>query len=158
MVKNIGKAVLRIRDVYPRSRIGFFPSRILDPELTKSRIRIRKKEFKYFWTKKLVLSSRKNYLGRSSRSRIFFYPGFRIQGSKKHRTRIADPKHWLKALERLEFRTRTGRARTENLVVGKYLAGWCCRLQDQQYEVALKYTADLTLRRTQTGSKPEIVS
>ncbi len=50
-------SVLRIRDVYPGSRIRLFS--IPDPgsELSPSRIRI--KEFKYFNKKKLILSSRK---------------------------------------------------------------------------------------------------
>ncbi len=70
---------------------------IPDPGSKISRIRI--KEFRFFWPKKLFLSSRKNYLGCSSRilipdpdfflSRIRildpdFFP-FRIHGSKKHR-------------------------------------------------------------------------
>jgi hypothetical protein len=45
-------ALLRIRDVNPQSRIP-------DPGLTRSRIRIRIKEFKYFLPKKLVLSTQK---------------------------------------------------------------------------------------------------
>jgi hypothetical protein len=67
------QAVLRIRDVYPGSRIRLFS--IPDPgsELFPSRIRI--KEFKYFNPKKWFLSSRKYDLGCSSRIRILtFYP------------------------------------------------------------------------------------
>ncbi len=38
---------------------------------------------------------RKNDLGCPSRIRIFFHPGYRIQGSKKHRILDPDPQHWL---------------------------------------------------------------
>jgi hypothetical protein len=41
-------SVLRIRDVYPASRIQIFPSRIQGQTYSGSRIRIRIKEFKYF--------------------------------------------------------------------------------------------------------------
>ncbi len=46
------KAVLRIRDVYPGSRIRIFPARIQGHKDSGSRIRI--KEFKYFLTQKIV--------------------------------------------------------------------------------------------------------
>ncbi len=73
-------AVLRIRDVYPGSRIRlFFYS---GSELSPSRIRI--EEF---------LSSRKYDPGCSSRIRMLtFYPS-RIQGSKRHRIPDQDPQH-----------------------------------------------------------------
>jgi hypothetical protein len=62
--------VLRIRDFYPGSE--FFPSRIPDPgqKDSGSRIRIRIQEFKYFKTKKLLLSSRKYDPGSSTKVRI----------------------------------------------------------------------------------------
>jgi hypothetical protein len=47
------KAVLRIRDVYPGSRIRIFPARIQGQKGSGSRIRI-KKELKYFLTQKIV--------------------------------------------------------------------------------------------------------
>ncbi len=92
---DIIETVLRIRDVYPGSRIricsipvpdlGSGVKKIPDPG---SRIRIRIKECKYFQPKKLFLSSRKYDPG--SRSQIsdqdldfFTHPGFRIQRSKK---------------------------------------------------------------------------
>jgi hypothetical protein len=46
------KAVLRIRDVYPGSRIRIFPARIQGHKGSGSRIRI--KELKYFLTQKIV--------------------------------------------------------------------------------------------------------
>ncbi len=75
--------VLRIRYVYPRSRILIF----FDPGYW-----IRIKEFKYFNPKKLFLSSRKYDPCCSSPIRIrIFYPS-RIPGLK--RLRIPDPEHW----------------------------------------------------------------
>jgi hypothetical protein len=50
-------------------RIRLFPYRIPDSQLTRSRICI--KEFKYFYPKKLILSSQIQDLGCSSRIRIF---------------------------------------------------------------------------------------
>ncbi len=74
--KIILTPVLRIRDVYPESRIQIFPSRIPI------------KEVKYFNPEKIFLSSRKYDPGCSSRILIFFTPsGSRIQGSKRHRIR-----------------------------------------------------------------------
>jgi hypothetical protein len=70
---RVYKTVLRIRDVYPGSRIRLFS--IPDPgsELFPSRIRI--KEFDYFNPKKWFLSSRKYDPSCSSRIRILtFYP------------------------------------------------------------------------------------
>jgi hypothetical protein len=46
------EAVLRIRVVYPGSRIRFFPSRIPDPNCLYPGSRILIKEFKYFNQKK----------------------------------------------------------------------------------------------------------
>ncbi len=57
------------------------------------RLRIRIKKFKYFLPKKLLLRSWKNYLGCSSRIRIFFTS--HIQGSKNHRIPDPDLHHWL---------------------------------------------------------------
>jgi hypothetical protein len=85
--------VLRIRDVYPGSRIrifsipdtgsDFFPSQIPDPHQI----------FRYFNPKNWFLRSRKYDPGCSSRIRIlFFYPSkIRIQGSKRHRIPDPDP-------------------------------------------------------------------
>ncbi len=42
---NYNYTVLRARDVYPKFRIGIFPSRIQGQKGTGSRIRIRNKEF-----------------------------------------------------------------------------------------------------------------
>ncbi len=66
--------VLRIRDVYPGSRIQ-------DQKDSASRIRVHLQEFKYFWPKKLFLTSRKYDPGCSSRIRIliFTFPGSRGQ-------------------------------------------------------------------------------
>jgi hypothetical protein len=51
--KELGlETVLRIRDVYPGSRIRFFPSRIPDPNCLHPGSRILIKEFKYFNLKK----------------------------------------------------------------------------------------------------------
>ncbi len=80
--------VLRIRDVYPGSRIRLFS--IPDPYYP-SRIHI--KEFKYLNPKIWYLSSRKYDPGCSSRipdPDPDFCPS-RIQGSKRHR--IPDPQH-----------------------------------------------------------------
>jgi hypothetical protein len=86
------QSVLRIQDIYNGSRIRFFPSPILDPGLTSSRIRIRIK-MKIILTQKLFLGFRKKMIWHvhpGSRIRILF-PS-RIQGSKKYR--IPDPQHW----------------------------------------------------------------
>ncbi len=56
-----------LRIVYPESRIPIFPSRILDPHSFHPGSRIRIKEFKYFNSKKLFLSTWKYDLGCSSR-------------------------------------------------------------------------------------------
>jgi hypothetical protein len=72
--------VLRIRDVYPRSRIK-------GQKDSGSRIRI--KEFKYFLPKKLFLSFRKYDPGCSSQIRILIVYPSQIQVSK--RPRITDP-------------------------------------------------------------------
>jgi hypothetical protein len=80
------RSVLRIRDVYPGSRIRFFS--ILDPG---SRIRI--KAFKYFNPKNCFLSSRKYNPCCSSRIRILiFYPS-RIPDPTVKRHQIPDPQH-----------------------------------------------------------------
>jgi hypothetical protein len=42
------QAVLRIRDIYPRSRIQFFPFRISDPNFFHPGAQICLKEFEYF--------------------------------------------------------------------------------------------------------------
>jgi hypothetical protein len=77
---TIFHSVLRIRDVYPRSRIRLFS--IPDPNCLHPGYRIRIKEFKYFNPKKWFLSSRKNDPGCSSR-----IPGHKSNGS---RIRIRD--------------------------------------------------------------------
>jgi hypothetical protein len=75
-IRRVSMAVLRIRHVYPGSEF-FYPG---------SRIRI--KEIKYFYLKKLFLSSRKYDPGCSSRIRILtFYPS-RIPGQKGAGSRI----------------------------------------------------------------------
>jgi hypothetical protein len=58
-------SVLRIRDVYPGSRIRLFS--IPDPNCLHPGSRLRIKEFKYFYAKKWFLSSRKYDPGCSSR-------------------------------------------------------------------------------------------
>ncbi len=60
------------QDVYTRSRIRIFPSRIPNPGSKGSRIRIHIQEFMYFWPKQSFLNSRKYDQGHSSRIRIFF--------------------------------------------------------------------------------------
>jgi hypothetical protein len=84
--------VLRIRRVYPESRIRFFSIPDLGSEFFPSRIRI--KEFKYLNPKKwfLSVSSRKNDPGCSSRIRILTFlsipdPGSRCQKGTGSRIR-----------------------------------------------------------------------
>ena len=67
--------MLWIRDIYSRSRIRIFLSRIQALKDSGSRIRIRFKEFKYFLTQNMFLSSRKYDPWCSSRIRIFSHPG-----------------------------------------------------------------------------------
>ncbi len=55
-------------------RIRFFPSRTTGPGLKRSRIRIRIKEFKYFWPTKLIPSCQKYGPGCSSRTWFFSIP------------------------------------------------------------------------------------
>jgi hypothetical protein len=87
LTETMKKTVLRIRDVYPRSRIRLFS--IPDP-------RSASKEFQYFKQKKWFLSSKKYDPGCS----LFIPdPGYRIQGSKRHRIpdlADPDPQHWRK--------------------------------------------------------------
>jgi hypothetical protein len=88
-------AVWRIRDVYPGS--DFFQSRITDSNCLHPGSRILIKEFRYFNPKKKqkkgFLSSKKYDPGCSSRIRMLTssHPGSRIQGSKRHQSRIPDP-------------------------------------------------------------------
>ncbi len=83
-------AGLRIQDVYPGSDFfhpgsEFFPSR--NPDQHQKNLSI--------LTKKLSLSSRKYDPGCSPLIRIllFFLPGYRIQGSKRHRIPDQVPQH-----------------------------------------------------------------
>jgi hypothetical protein len=56
------------------------------------------KEFKYVLLKKLARSLQKNKLGSRIRKKpVLGTPGFRIQGSKKHR--IPDPQYGLEELK-----------------------------------------------------------
>jgi hypothetical protein len=68
-----------VADLRCLSRIRISPSRIQGKKDSGSRIRIRIKNLNIFDSKKLFLSSRKNYLGCSSRIRIFSHPGSRIR-------------------------------------------------------------------------------
>ncbi len=83
---SIWISVLRIRDVYPGSRIRLFPSRIRtvsipDPGSASKNLSI-------LTPKKWFPSSRKSGCWLST------IPGSRIQGSKRHRIPDPDPQHW----------------------------------------------------------------
>jgi hypothetical protein len=82
------KAVLRIRDVYPGSRIRLFPTRIPDPNCLHPGSRIRIKEFKYFNPKKWFLSSRKYDPDPNADFLPFLDPGSRGQKGTGSRIRI----------------------------------------------------------------------
>jgi hypothetical protein len=80
--------VVRIRDVYPGSRIRIFPSRIPI------------KEFKYgILTQKLFLSSRKYDPGCSTRIRIPFLP---IPDPGVKKAPDPDPQHWKKLSKKVK--------------------------------------------------------
>jgi hypothetical protein len=103
------KAVLRIRDVYPGSRIpdpDFYPSRIPDPgsrihkivnyfsfEVLKKKIWANFQRIIELFTKKIVKDPRSGI-----RKKPIPDPGSRIQGSKSTQSRIPDPdpQHCLK--------------------------------------------------------------
>jgi hypothetical protein len=93
------RSVLRIRDVYPGSRIRLFS--IPDPNCLHPGSRILIEEFKYFnpkKNKKWFLSSKKYDPGCSSRipdPDVDFLLS-RIQESKRHPIPDPDPQHWKK--------------------------------------------------------------
>ncbi len=90
--KIIGyKTVLRIRDVYPGSRIQ-------GQKHFGSLIKIHIKEFSIFIPKKLfkALGNMIRDVHHGSLIRIFILYPYRIQGSKRHRFPDPDPQHWYK--------------------------------------------------------------
>ncbi len=94
---HILRALLRIRDVYPRSRIRILPSRIPDQNISdlRSRIHIHIEDIKVFLSnpKKLFLSARKYNPIRIPN--LIFYAS-RVPGSKRYQIPDPDPQHCLR--------------------------------------------------------------
>ncbi len=78
--------MLRIRDVYPGSRIRLFPSRIPDPNCLHPGSRILIKEFMYFNPKK----QKNGFLALKNMIRVV-HPGSRIRMLTFYPSRIPDP-------------------------------------------------------------------
>jgi hypothetical protein len=124
--------VLRIRYVYPRSRIRLFS--IPDPgsEFLHPGSRMRIKEFKYFNPKKWFLNSRKFDPGCSSQIRILtFYP-----------SRILDP--WVKKGTGSRIRNRNTAAHCTAYTIG---TSWCTLNSDERPYPVSKFLAPLLIAK-----------